>query len=177
MSLPAILAHLLLASETIAPPPEATVAALWQAFSHGPDAGADGARLRELFHPQARIIGSRYNETGEPVLSLRSVEEFLKAVEPASAEGFHECEVERQVHRFDRFALVYSVVESRTDPAAADPDVVGVNSLQLHLAPAGWQIVSLHYQLPPRGQAVPHQGQTGQCLDATGEPRPNRPAN
>lgn len=156
-------------------PPGQAVFALWQAFSHGPGAGADEAAMRRLFHPEARIIGSRYGADGQSVLGFRGVDAFLAAIVPADPDGFHECEIEREVRQFDRFAVVYSVVESRRDALAAAPDVVGVNSVQLHRGAAGWQIVSLHYQLPPAGVTVSHHGRSGHCLDAEGQPRPIPP--
>lgn len=163
---PARLAVLLLNSTDLPTCPEHTVAQLWRALTHGPDAAADVVALRQLFHPEARIIGSRYDEAGAAVLRIRTLEEFLAVLAPSEPKGFHECEVEREVREHDRFAVVYSVVESRSDPQQPAPDVTGVNSLQLHRGPDGWRIVSLHYQLPPPGTSFPvAPGRSGQCLD------------
>ena len=79
--------------------------------------------------------------------------------------GFYECEVTREVKRQDHFATIYSVVESRTDPAAAKADFVGVNSIQLYQSEEGWQIVSLYYHVGKPGMPVPLEGgRSGVCL-------------
>ena len=56
--------------------------------------------------------------------------------------------------RFDRFAAVVSVVESRTDPQQLEPDLTGINSIQWYRSDEGWQIQSLYYHLEPTGQSL-----------------------
>jgi hypothetical protein len=60
---------------------------------------------------------------------------------------------------------VYSVVESRTDKNAKAADFVGVNSIQLYKADAGWQILALYYHVSLADVPVAlGQGKTGVCL-------------
>lgn len=144
--------------------PEAAVSALWRALSHAPGAAADAATLERLFHEDAVIFGSRSRD-GRPRLTRQSVQAFLAGLRTPKPHGFHECEVEREVRTHDRFASVYSVVESRRERTSAAADFTGVNGLQLHRDEAGWRIVALHYHLPPDGQAVPlERGRAGECL-------------
>lgn len=83
----------------------------------------------------------------------------------ARPKGFYECEVSRQQVQHDRFAAVYSVVESRTDKNAKAADFVGVNSIQLYKADAGWQILALYYHVSLADVPVAlGQGKTGVCL-------------
>jgi len=56
--------------------PDGTLDALWAALSHEPLAGADAARLREIFHPEARVFALRF-EDGEPRVVVRSAAEFI----------------------------------------------------------------------------------------------------
>jgi hypothetical protein len=60
---------------------------------------------------------------------------------------------------------VYSVVESRTDPSAGEPDFTGVNSLQLYRDGDGWKILSLYYHVETPGQPIPGAAErTGRCM-------------
>ncbi len=164
----ALLAALFLASVACAaeaPGPERTVSALWRAMSHAPGAAADVGTLRGIFHADAVIFGSRLRE-GRPSLRRSSAGDFLKSLEPVGDAGFHECEIARSIETYDRFATVYSVVESRTDASAKTPDFTGVNSLQLYRDDDGWKIVSLYYHVGPADLPIPGAEQhTGRCLD------------
>lgn len=91
--------------------------------------------------------------------------EFLMSQGKAQQDGFYECEVSRTIEIYDRFATVYSVVESRNSKAAASPDVVGVNSIQLYKVGAEWKILSLYYHLEQDGNPVPlDKGISGKCI-------------
>jgi len=144
--------------------PEAASAALWRGLSHPPGVAADTGALSRLFHPEGVVIGARYRGDA-PTLSVDKGSDFLDRLRQARPTGFYECEVARDVKRHDRFATVYSVVESRTDPKAAKADFVGVNSIQLHLGEDGWKIVSLYYHVGQPSTPVPLEGgRTGACL-------------
>lgn len=164
----ALLAALSFASVTHAAEvtgPERTVSALWRAMSHEAGAAADVATLRGMFHPDAVVFGSRLRN-GQPSLRRTEIGDFLRAIEPVGDSGFHECEIARKVETYDRFATVYSVVESRTDPSARKPDFTGVNSLQLYRDGDGWKIVSLYYHVGPIDLPIPDAAnRSGDCLD------------
>ncbi|MFD0726785.1 nuclear transport factor 2 family protein [Lysobacter brunescens] len=141
------------------------MSSLWRAMSHEAGAAADVVTLRGIFHADAVIFGSRVRE-GHPSLRRSSAGDFLKALEPVGEAGFHECEIARDIETYDRFATVYSVVESRTDASAKTPDFTGVNSLQLYRDDDGWKIVSLYYHVGPAGLSIPGaDGRSGNCLD------------
>lgn len=144
--------------------PEAASAALWRGLSHAPGVAADTGALGRLFHPDSVVIGARYR--GEaPTLSISKGSDFIAGLRQARPTGFYECEVAREVKRQDRFATVYSVVESRTDPAAPKADFVGVNSIQLYQSEEGWKIVSLYYYVgKPDAPVSLEGGRSGVCL-------------
>lgn len=145
--------------------PERTVSALWRAMSHEAGAAADVATLRGILHPDAVVFGSRLRN-GKASLRRTMAGDFLKALESVGEAGFHECETLRKVEVYDRFATVYSVVESRTDALAKTPDFTGVNSLQLYRDDAGWKIVSLYYHVGPADLPIPDApDRSGDCLD------------
>lgn len=152
--------HALAVEET----PEAAVSALWRALSNDPGARADAVTLRRLFHEEAVIFGGRYKDD-RPAVRRSAVVDFLKANERVSETGFYECEVHRVVQAYDRFAVAYSVVESRTDKAAKAADFVGVNSVQLYRDGAQWKILSLYYHVEKPGLPIPLEGgMSGQCI-------------
>lgn len=163
----AVMAALLFAPATNAAErstPEGTVASLWHAMSHDAGVAADAATLRDIFHADAIVFGSRLRE-GRPSLKRTAIDDFLKAFEPIGNAGFHECEIARSIESYDRFATVYSVVESRTDPSAAKPDFTGVNSLQLYRDDTGWKIISLYYHVETADRPIPESAdRTGQCI-------------
>lgn len=146
--------------------PAATVAALWQSLSHAPNAAADVARLETLFHPDAIVFGGVYR-SDRPTFATRKAADFIAAQRTPGPQGFHECEITREVKQYDRFATVYSIVESRRDPKAPKADFTGVNSIQLYRGDAGWKIVSLYYHVEKPGLPIPLDGgKPGICLGA-----------
>lgn len=145
--------------------PEAAVSALWRASSNDPGARADVAALKRLFHENAVIFGGGY-KAGAPTLRRWEAADFLKSYENVGEKGFHECETSRAMQIYDRFAVAYSVVESRADKSAPSPDFVGVNSVQLHKDGSQWRILSLYYHVEKQGLPVPlNGGQSGVCID------------
>ena len=146
--------------------PAATVAALWKASSHAPGVPADAERLQQLFRGDAVVVGGRYQKD-KPVFDAMKATDFVAAQRQARPHGFYECEVLREVREYDRFATVYSVVETRRDPAGVKADYTGVNSIQLYREDEGWKIVSLYYHVEKPGAPIPlGAGRTGVCLDA-----------
>jgi hypothetical protein len=153
-----------LAASAIEPTPDETVTALWRALSNDPGASADVATLKQLFIADAVVFGGHYKD-GVPSIRRTAIKDFLKSQEGISGKGFYECEVAREVKIYDRFAVVYSVVESRTDKAAVKPTLVGSNSIQLYKVGSQWQILSLYYQVEKQGLPIPlDDGKSGKCL-------------
>lgn len=143
---------------------EHVVATLWRAMSNEAGGQADAAALRRIFHPEAVVFGGRYRD-GVPSLRRSSGDEFLKAFDGVQAKGFHECEVHRAMQAYDRFAVAYSVVESREDPSSAQADFVGVNSVQLYRDGTQWQVLSLYYHVEAKDTPIPLDGGTsGVCI-------------
>jgi hypothetical protein len=147
-----------------AAPPESAIVSLWRALSNEPGKSADVAALSQLFHADAVVFGSRYRE-GKPQLTMVPAAKFIASQSAVSSAGFFECEIHREIRVYDRFATVYSVVESRSDKAAPKPDFTGVNSLQLHRGDDGWKIISLYFQAEVPALVVPSGGGvSGKCL-------------
>lgn len=144
--------------------PERAVTALWRAMSNDPGESPDVAALRTLFHPQAIVFGSRLRD-GLPALTRTEGDAFLERMRAVGKDGFHECEIARTVDVHDRFATVYSVVESRAHPDAPRPDFTGVNSLQWYRTDDGWRLLSLYYHVATDDRPIAHDGTSGRCID------------
>lgn len=93
--------------------------------------------------PGAIVAGGVYRD-GQPRFQSTKAADFIADQRRVRPHGFHECEIVRDVREYDRFASVYSVVETRRDPKSAKADYVGVNSIQLYRDDGGWRIVSLY---------------------------------
>lgn len=144
--------------------PDEATATLWRALSNDPGASADVASLQRLFHDDAVVFGGHY-KAGVASMRRTAIKDFLKSQENISSKGFYECEVSREVKAYDRFAVVYSVVESRSDKSAIKPNLVGVNSIQLYKDGTQWRILSLYYHVEKQGLPIsPGNAQTGKCL-------------
>lgn len=141
-------------AQAAAETPGQAVSALWRALSHEPGERPDLATLRALFHEDAVVFGSRTRD-GKPTLARRSAAEFLAALDSVDEAGFFENEIHRDVQAADRFATVYSVVESRTRRDAPEADFTGVNSLQLHFDGQRWRVLSLYYHVPRNPRDLP----------------------
>ncbi|TFW35895.1 DUF4440 domain-containing protein [Massilia horti] len=146
--------------------PEQTVAALWPSLSHAAGEPGDAATLGRLFQPDGVVFGGTHREN-KPVFTRTSAADFITAQGRPRPKPFYECEVAREVKTYDRFATVYSVVESRTDRNAAKPDFVGVNSIQLYKFDDEWKIIALYYHVESPGLRISLEGgKSGICLGA-----------
>lgn len=144
--------------------PAAVVAELWQASSHAPGVAADADRMQRLFREDAIVAGGAYRD-GQPRFQFIKASDYIADQRRIRPHGFYECEIVRDVKEYDRFATVYSVVETRRDSRAAKADYTGVNSIQLYRDEGGWKIVSLYYHVKKPGTPVPLDGaRTGACL-------------
>jgi hypothetical protein len=144
--------------------PDQAVSMLWRALSNDPGHSADVLTLKRIFHEDAVVFGGRYKEN-IPKVKRTMINDFIKSQESISGKGFYECEISRVIKTYDRFAVAYSVVESRTDKTALKPNAVGVNSIQLYKVGSQWQILSLYYHLEKQELPIPYDGgQSGKCI-------------
>ena len=139
------------------------VSALWRAIGHSAGQTSDVGTLARLLHPQARVFGQRLRDSSLHVAAA-SQEQFLADLAKPGDQGLYECEVERQQRRFGGHADVYSVVQTRREPAAKEAAYTGVNSMQWQLGPQGWQLLALHYALETPGLRLAPPAGPASCL-------------
>jgi hypothetical protein len=134
---------------------DAILATLYGTIS-GPPGPRDWDRLRGLCLPGARLIPCRRGAEGTATARVLSVEEFIKASEPAlRQQGFFEREIHRRVERFGAVAHVFSTYESRHAAADAEPFVRGINSIQLFHDGARWWVVTIFWDSERPDQPIP----------------------
>ena len=122
----------------------------------GPAGPRDWDRLRGLCLPGARLIPCRRGAEGTATARVLSVEEFIKASEPAlRQQGFFEREIHQRVERFGAIAHVFSTYESRHAAADADPFTRGINSIQLFHDGARWWVVTIFWDSERPDQPIP----------------------
>jgi WD40-like Beta Propeller Repeat/Domain of unknown function (DUF4440) len=133
---------------------DGAVSALWRAIGHAPGQASDVEALARLLHPEARVFAQVLRSSSVQVRAS-TTPQFLADLARPGGSGLHECEVERQQRRFGGHAQVYSVVQTRHDPAQQVVTYSGVNSMHWQLGPQGWQLLALHYALETPGLSLP----------------------
>ena len=126
------------------------------AIISGPAGPRDWSRERAILHPQARLMRTGADESGQPWIRVMSLDEYIADTAPFFAAGdFHEIEVARRVDRFGNWAHVRSVYEARRSPG--DPELLkrGVNSIQLFHDGERWRVVSVLWDNERPGVEVP----------------------
>jgi hypothetical protein len=145
--------------------PEQAVAAFWRALQNEPGKSSDSTTLNRLFHKDAIFFWLRERD-GVASLTQSAASEYIQKISKPGEEGFYECEVKREVKVYDRFATVYSIVESRVDARAAQPKLTGINSIQLYKDVDEWKIISVYYHIEKKGYPIPLDGGvSGKCIE------------
>jgi hypothetical protein len=115
------------------------------AMISGPAGPRDWSRQANSFHPDARQIRTWIDEEGQAVCKILGLDDYSRDTTPFFAENaFYEVEIARRIDLFGNIAHVWSAYEARRDPADAEPERCGINSIQLFKDPqAGWRIIAM----------------------------------
>lgn len=140
----------LLAGQTPAPAPEETsspqalVEAIYRVISGPAGQKRDWDRMRSLFLPGAKMIGTRRTAGSAPVVRVMDVEEYIKLSGPILEErGFYEQPVANTVNAYGTVAHVFSSYETRFGKPDATVQARGINSIQMVRHQNRWWVVSL----------------------------------
>jgi hypothetical protein len=145
--------------------PEQVVAAFWRALENEPGKSPDVAMLNHLFDKDAIFFWLRERD-GRALLTQSAASEYIQKISKPGEKGFYECEVKREVKIYDRFATVYSIVESRFDAKAVQPKLTGINSIQLYKDVDEWKIISVYYHIDKMDRPIPLDGGvSGKCIE------------
>lgn len=118
----------------------------------------DFDRLRNLFHPQARLIYSYWNEASSKagVLVFDEVEEFIERLDYLDKKGFYEHELSNITHEFSSIVQVFSSYAFRAEDNSI-PEGKGITSYELFFDGKRYWIMSMfwaaeneQYKIPPK---------------------------
>jgi hypothetical protein len=135
---------------------DAILAAAYEAITHAPGEQPDWDRLRQLFHPQSRLVLPPTE--GEPLISW-TLEEFAQGAFSTEdiQQGFHEREIARRTEAFGNMVHVWSTYESRYLPTDPEPFEVGINSWQLVKHEGQWQVINVFWDVVRPGTPLPNK--------------------
>ncbi len=141
--------------------PEAIVAALYGAVSHGADAEPNWSRMREIFLPVGMLVPPKKPQ--EDMFTVIDVDGFQDRVRKATAAAkqkgeptsFYESEIARRIDCFGNVCQVFSTYEGRRAPSDEKPFVRGVNSIQLVRDGTRWWIASVVWDTERPDNPIP----------------------
>jgi len=123
------------------------MAAVYDVISGGAGVERDWDRFRSLFTPDAKLIPSGCNPTGQCGMRVWDVETYIStAGAQLMARGFFENEIHRVEERFGQIAHIFSTYESRFTAEDENPFTRGINSFQLHNDGSRWWVVNIFWQ-------------------------------
>ena len=129
--------------------------ALYSSIS-GPPGGQDFELSRRLQHPDVRLVRTRLDEAGRPVVLSFSGEDYeANARALLAGTPFYEVETERRVVRFGNVAQVFSAYEARTAPDGGELIKRGMNCAHLYNDGARWWLMHLIWDDEREGVEVP----------------------
>jgi hypothetical protein len=140
---------------------DAILTALYEVISGPADKQIDWDRFRSLFIAEGIVVG---DPTGGTSPVVWPIESYIETFDPILTKtDFWEKESARRTESFRGIAHVISTFEGRHTNSSAQPDVMGINSIQLTYDDDRWRIVSIVFQgatsehplpkryLPPEG--------------------------
>ena len=110
---------------------DAIVASLYDVISGPAGQARNWNRFRSLFVPDARLIPTRHDKTGNGAdVVLYTVEQYQERATPLMAQGFFEHGIHNTTESFGNIVHVFSSYESR-HTKDGEPFQRGINSIQL----------------------------------------------
>ena len=116
----------------------------------------DFDRLRNLFHPNARLIYSYWNEdVSEANLLIMNVEEFIEKLDYTDKKGFYEFEISKTAETFGSISQVFSTYEFKTE----DKSIAGrgITSYELFFDGNRYWIMSMFWTMENDKYQIPDQ--------------------
>lgn len=138
--------------------PDAILAALYDVISGPAGEARDWDRMKSLFLPEARLIPTFMNQSGEQDYRFWSVQDYIDIAGKNLVEnGFFETEIHRVTEDYGTIMQVFSTYESRRNLEDVDPFIRGINSIQLMDDGERWWIVNVFWMGETPQQPIPEQ--------------------
>lgn len=109
-----------------------------------------------LFHPHARMVRTRLDDSGVPIAFSFSVPEYQEnAREYLKDTPFYEIEIARRTEYFGNLATVFSAYEARRAPVDGEFIKRGMNMIHLYNDGARWWIMHMIWDDERDGLTLP----------------------
>lgn len=130
------------------------IAALYDVISGEPGTPRDWDRFRNLFQPEARLIPTRKNDTGELILKPLTPEEYIQLFSSRISTGFFERELHRTSEEYGTLVHAFSTYETKEKK---DGPVTnrGINSIQLFKDKNRYYVVNIFWCAESMGFPLP----------------------
>ncbi|MBK8098340.1 MAG: DUF4440 domain-containing protein [Planctomycetes bacterium] len=137
---------------------DAILEALYDVISGPAGKARDWARMRSLFHPDARLVPMLKAQDGGMRSVLLKVDDYITRSGPMlERDGFFEQEIARRVDAFGDFAHVFSTYEGRRKAGDAEPFLRGINSIQLVRQQGRWFVLQILWEQEADAGPIPPQ--------------------
>ncbi|MFD1316209.1 nuclear transport factor 2 family protein [Namhaeicola litoreus] len=100
----------------------------------------DTAKVRSVFHPQAKLLSTRFNEDGKPVLTDIKVDKFISTLGENQEHLFDERLTSITIFIDDNLAMAWTPYQFFLDHQFSH---CGVNAFQLVKIDSAWKIIHL----------------------------------
>ena len=132
--------------------------ALYASISGEKGEARDWERFRNLFAEEARLIPTGKNQEGKLVHRMMTPEQYINTSGKWLEEnGFHEIEINREVHRFGHVVQVFSTYESKHSKNDAEPFMKGINSIQLFSDGDRWWVLNVYWTQETEENRIPEE--------------------
>lgn len=130
--------------------------ALYASISGEKGEARDWDRFQNLFAEEALLIPTGKNQEGKLVHRMMTPEQYISSSGKWLVEnGFHEIEVNREVHRFGHVVQVFSTYESKYSKNDAEPFMKGINSIQLFNDGDRWWVLTVYWSQETEDNPIP----------------------
>ncbi|MDT0557415.1 hypothetical protein RM697_02065 [Ichthyenterobacterium sp. W332] len=118
----------------------------------------DFDRLRNLFHPEARLIYSYWNEgsTKANLMVFNTLEDFINKLDYLDKKGFYEHEISNIMHSFSAVTQVFSTYTFRAEDNSI-PANKGITSYNLFFDGERYWIMSMFWAAENERYKIPKQ--------------------
>lgn len=107
----------------------------------------DWELMRNVFHPEARLMTGYQNEEGKNEIKVFSVEDYISTFRNSFYNRtFYEKDVKNKIERFDNLAHVLSTYQAFNTKEMNRPLKTGVASIQLYHDGERWWVLSMYWR-------------------------------
>ena len=137
---------------------DSTIEKLYSVISGDAGVERDWELFKFLFHKDAKLIPSGKNQDGKHVARYMTPEDYINSSGKWLYEnGFHEVELNREVHTFGNITQIFSTYESFRNKEDTEPFMRGINSIQLMTDGERWWIINIFWMQESEEHPIPEK--------------------